>query len=298
MNSEILKRAEEKIRLNRQLAEDKSKQYFEKAYQNAEFKQLFQKQKELEIDIAKKQAYGEEYDTKDLQEVLYKQELILKQLGLNSSDLSPNYECVYCQDTGYINGKLCSCLKKEINKVLLKYSGFTEKLATFNDNIYHHPAFDLMQKWCEIKSDKTNIIISGHTGTGKTFLTQCIASEMFNKNKVVLFTTAFNLNNSMLNYHISFDSNRDSIINPFLTCEVLIIDDLGTEPMLKNVTKEYLYLILNERILNKLPTIITTNLDINDLFNTYGERITSRLINKKTSIIINLENEDLRMKKI
>ena len=115
------------------------------------------------------------------------------------------------------------------------------------------------------------------------------------KNKLVLFTTAFNLNNSMLNYHISFASNRESIISPFMDSEVLIIDDLGSEPLIKNVTKEYLYLIINERMLRKLPTIITTNLTLNEIMATYGERILSRLANRKTSIFINLDGDDLRM---
>ena len=117
------------------------------------------------------------------------------------------------------------------------------------------------------------------------------------KNRLVLFTTAFNLNNAMFNYHISLDANRDEIIKPYMDSEVLIIDDLGTEPLKKNVTQEYLYLILNERMLSHKSTIITTNLMPKDIMETYGERLASRLFNKKTSIMINLEGDDLRLKK-
>ena len=154
-----------------------------------------------------------------------------------------------------------------------------------------------MQKWCDVKNDKTNILICGHTGTGKTFLTECIADRLMQKNRLVLFTTAFNLNNAMFNYHISLDANRDEIIKPYMDSEVLIIDDLGTEPLKKNVTQEYLYLILNERMLSHKSTIITTNLMPKDIMETYGERLASRLFNKKTSIMINLEGDDLRLKK-
>ena len=104
------------------------------------------------------------------------------------------------------------------------------------------------------------------------------------------------MNNTFLNYHISFDPNRDQIIKPYLESQVLIIDDLGSEPMIKNVTCEYLYLILNERMLNNLPTIITTNLDLRDILAHYGERVFSRISNKKLSLLINLENDDLRLK--
>jgi DNA replication protein DnaC len=155
----------------------------------------------------------------------------------------------------------------------------------------------VLQKWCNTKNNKINILLSGYTGTGKTFLIECIANELIKKNKLVLFSSSFNMNNTFLNYHISFDPNRDQIIKPYLESQVLIIDDLGTEPMIKNVTCEYLYLILNERLLNNLPTIITTNLDMNDILTHYGERIFSRLANKKISILIKLDNEDIRLKK-
>ena len=297
MNDTILKKAKERIDEKRHFAEEQARQNLMLAYKDGEFKKLYNKQKELEIEIARKQAYDEPFDISELKELGLKQEFCLKRLGLNGTDIRPNYECKECSDTGYVEGHLCDCLKKEINKELFALSGFTHKLASFEDNISSDPAFELMKKWCEVKNDKTNILICGHTGTGKTFLTECIASRLLEKNRIVLFTTAFNLNNAMLNYHISFDANRDEIIKPYLESEVLIIDDLGSEPMLKNVTQEYLYLIVNERMLAKRPTIITTNLMPKDILDTYGERLFSRLSNKRVSIMLNLEGEDFRLKK-
>ncbi len=297
MNEKILKKALLRIDEKRQYAEEKAKNNLLLAYKNPEFKKLYNTKRELEIEIARREVYGEPVNRKELTLLSQKLEFCLKDMDLNGTDILPNYECKDCSDTGYINGKPCDCLKAEINKELLNFSGFTHKLATFEDNNYNNPAYDLMKKWCDVKSDKTNILICGHTGTGKTFLTECIASRLIEKYKLVLFTTAFNLNNSMLNYHISFDSNRENIIKPYLETDVLIIDDLGSEPMLKNVTQEYLYLILNERMLAKKSTIITTNLMPKDILNTYGERIFSRLSNKKVSIMINLESDDLRLKK-
>ncbi len=297
MNDRILKKAMARIDAKRQFADERARENLKIAYQNPEFKELYNKERELEIEIARKEAYGEPVNTKELTLLNQKMEFALKKVGLNGTDIHPNYECKDCDDTGYVEGRPCDCLKKEINKELMAYSGFTHKLSTFDESTSRHPAFELMQKWCEVKSDKINILISGHTGTGKTFLTECIASRLMQKNCLVLFTTAFNLNNKMLNYHISFDANRDEIIKPYLESEVLIIDDLGTEPMLKNVTQEYLYLILNERMLSHLRTIITTNLEPKDILNAYGERIFSRLANKKTSIMVSLEGEDLRLKK-
>lgn len=297
MNDKILKRAEARIDAKRHFADDRARENLLIAYKNPKFKELYNKEREMEIEIARKEAYGEPYNTKELTLLNQQIEFCLKEIGLNGTDIKPNYECKECLDTGYVEGRLCDCLKKEINKEFMAYSGFTHKLATFEENEYNNPAFDLMQKWCDVKNDKTNILICGHTGTGKTFLTECIADRLMQKNRLVLFTTAFNLNNAMFNYHISLDANRDEIIKPYMDSEVLIIDDLGTEPLKKNVTQEYLYLILNERMLSHKSTIITTNLMPKDIMETYGERLASRLFNKKTSIMINLEGDDLRLKK-
>lgn len=297
MNNKILFKAQMRIDEKRRYAEDVANNFLIRAMQNPKFKELYVKQKELEMEIARAQAYGEKYDTSALEQIHGQQEFILKEMGLNGTDLMPNHECILCGDTGYIEGVPCECLKREINKELLAYSGFSGRLNTFEDEHINSPVFDLMQKWCETKSSKYNVLISGLTGTGKTYLTECIASKLMEKNRVVLFTTAFTLNNSMLNYHISFDSSREEILEPYLSSEVLIIDDLGTEPMLKNVTKEYLYLILNERMLKHLSTIITTNLNLEDIMNIYGERIFSRLVHKQTSLCLRLDGEDLRLKK-
>lgn len=296
MNRTLLKKAEQKIAERRISADDRARKNLEIALSDKEFKKLYVQQKEEEMEIAKKLAFGETVDYKKLDLIKKIQEALLNAHNLNAIDIKPNYECKFCGDTGYIKGVPCECLKREINKELLEFSGFSHKLATFEQDTSNHSAYNLMQKWCDTNSNKINIVISGHTGTGKTFLTECIASRLMERSRVVLFTTAFNLNNSMLNYHISFDSKRSEIISPYLESEVLIIDDLGTEPMLKNVTKEYLYLILSERMLAGKATIITTNLELGDILTTYGERIFSRLVNKKTSICINIDGDDLRLK--
>ena len=109
--------------------------------------------------------------------------------------------------------------------------------------------------------------------------------------------TAFGLNNTSLKYHTTFDNTKSSILEPLLTCDVLVIDDLGTEPINKNVTLEYLYLVINERQLAGKPTIITTNLTPDGVINRYGERIFSRINNKLISLNIKLDGQDMRLKK-
>lgn len=297
MNRTLLKKAEAKISERRIFADDNARKNLQIALQNPEFELVYKELKEEEIETAKKLAFGQKVTHEKMQSLINSQEVLLKKMGLNGTDIKPNYECKFCNDTGYIKGIPCECLKKEINKELFKFSGFAHKLSTFDQDTTHHPAFEVMKKWCDTNSTKTNVVIAGQTGTGKTFLIECIASRLIERNRVVLYTTAFNLNNSMINYHNSvINPNRNEIMDPYLDAEVLIIDDLGTEPQYKNITKEYLYFIINERMIANRPTIITTNLQMNDIFVYYGERIFSRLVNKKTSILINIDGEDLRLK--
>ena len=103
------------------------------------------------------------------------------------------------------------------------------------------------------------------------------------------------MNNLFLKYHCAPLEEKDNVLEKILECDLLLIDDLGTENILKNVTNEYLYLIINQRLETNKNTIITTNLNADDLKNLYDERIVSRLANKQTCITAVLPGSDLRL---
>ena len=116
---------------------------------------------------------------------------------------------------------------------------------------------------------------------GKTFMSNCIAAELLNKGKTVLYQTAPVLLESVIDYKLSRNKNvKNNIYNSVLNVDLLIIDDLGTES-LNSMKLSELFTILNTRILNLnskiTKTIISTNLNINDIFNNYEERIGSRI---------------------
>ncbi len=123
---------------------------------------------------------------------------------------------------------------------------------------------------------------------GKTFMSNCIAYELLKKGKTVLYQTAPILLESVIdykfnknkNYYNTNNSDENNIYNSILTADLLIIDDLGTES-LNSMKLSELFSILNARILNLnnkiTKTIISTNLNINDIFNNYEERIGSRI---------------------
>ena len=109
--------------------------------------------------------------------------------------------------------------------------------------------------------------------------------------------SSFTMNQLFLEYHTAKIENKNYIMANFLDPEVLIIDDLGTEPILKNVTTEYLYLIISERLAQNRKTIISSNLGPNDILSRYGERIFSRVFNKRECKAFNIVGDDLRINK-
>ena len=144
--------------------------------------------------------------------------------------------------------------------------------------------------------EKKNLLFTGNTGLGKTFLTNCIANELLKQGKTVLYQTAPVMLDTIIDYR--FGKNNNFNYNDLLNVDLLIIDDLGTES-LNNMKFSELFNILNTRLLNQnnhiTKTIISTNLSLNNLFKTYDERIFSRLVGYYN--ICRFFGDDLRYKK-
>lgn len=252
-------------------------------------------------------------------------ETILKKDGKDISYLSPHYECSKCKDTGYVldDGKsvMCSCLKQQILNIEYNNSNIgnldRENFKKFNLNLYSDevneekygsdlsPRENIKVIGKEVKKfiknfddpNEKNLLFSGGTGLGKTFLSNCIVAELLAKGKTVLYQTA----PVMLDTLISelFDKNSNNAFSQnLLTVDLLVIDDLGTETM-NSMKFTELYKIINTRLLNQngkiTKTIISTNLDLQGLFNTYDERIASRFIGNYN--IYRFFGDDIRFKK-
>ncbi len=284
----------------------------QRARSNSEFLALDTEEKNLVFDKGKLIANGlstAEIDKK-LTAIRQKKAKILAKLGLSPADLEPQYVCKKCNDLGYIGGQMCTCLKKMLNETLIHECGAgKDKLSDFRDfNLdflkdeqHKTQLIKLRKKFEEVAegfptSSPKFIVLSGKTGVGKTFLTECLAKALIDKGYLVSFVSAFGMNNLFLSYHTTFNEQKQSYLNALIDPDVLVIDDLGTEPVLKNVTKEYLLLVLSERSrLNKL-TITTTNLGMDQLLSRYDERIFSRLCNKRESFLAQIVGSDLRLK--
>lgn len=273
-----------------------------------DIKLLFVACKKLIVDIAKLEVDGK--DSSSLKkEYNNNRNLIselLKNKGFKKEDLKPNYSCHLCKDSGMYNGKDCKCLKIEMSKELIKLSGVDmSTFAKFNNDFtcFEKPnemktIYNKMKQFV-LQSEKSSIdtiIFVGDTGVGKTHLMECMTTYALENGLLTKYTTAFNFNHDMLRYHCSKLEDKEQFIEPYLTCDFLFIDDLGSENQIKNVTNEYLYLVLNERMLNHKKTISSTNLSFDQIQDVYGERIFSRLMHKKQSLKLKIEGRDLRIK--
>lgn len=277
------------------------------------YKKLDNLERQLVFELSKCKSKNETYkNIKQNLETIRKEKIkVLGKLKLKPADLKPKYTCAICHDSGIVDGKPCECYKKRKNAELIKAFGLSVnndcsfdkfetkicKNAKQAENL--QKIAEILKKWAEKHPNnaKNNIIIAGKTGVGKTHLASCLANEFLKENRNVCFVSAFDLNDSFLKFHTCFDKEKSSWIEPFIYADILFIDDLGTEPMLKNVTKNYLYLIISERERFNKPIVITTNLMLDELNNRYDERICSRLCNKRNSNLIFIDGDDLRLSK-
>lgn len=300
----------EKIVLKRKLdAEEKAERNLNKILSDENVKVLFVRCKQLIVEIAKLEVDGKRA-VKEREEYNNNRELLaemLKKMGVDKSELRPSYTCAKCNDVGYVAGKECSCLKKEMSLELIRQSGldvssmakFGKDFSMFDDSEKVKVIYDKMKKYISQvgKNAIDTILIMGNTGVGKTHLMECMATHAVATGLRIKYVTAFGFNQDMLKYHCARIEDKGEILDEYLNCEVLFIDDLGTENRINNVTNEYLYSILNDRMQNHRSTVLTTNLDFAQIQDVYGERIFSRLMHKKQSLKINFTGSDLRLKK-
>lgn len=223
--------------------------------------------------------------------------------GVKKSDLTPEYDCKLCNDTGFTkNGEKCSCYNLALKKIAFDALGIeSPSLPSFEKSKYEDKnglkkIYDKIKVYCEKFTPSTakNIVISGDVGTGKSFLAGAIVTQVEKAGYNPIFITAQNLNNVFLKYHTAPIDEKSFYSSLLCDCDLLVIDDLGCEPPFKNVTNEYLLMVLCERTAKSLPTIITTNLSQNQLLDRYGDRVLSRLNDKRRGSFIEIKGEDLR----
>lgn len=191
-------------------------------------------------------------------------------------------------------------IETELSKRLRQQSGIKTSVSDFTLDIFkdtkikteYKKLYETLDKYVAAFPTPKNLCLVGAAGTGKTHAAQIVGSKLLNRGFSVLYITAFSLVGRFKDYIFNFE--RDALDFLF-TCDLLVIDDLGTEPKIKNVSDEYLLNVINERMANNMPFIITTNLSPEDILARYDERLTSRILSKQTSVVIKMKSKDLRL---
>ncbi len=253
----------------------------------------------------------------------------LKERKIEINLFKPKYECIDCNDTGYIqdyNNKsvMCHCLKQKLLNLSYNKSNLSDiknkNFENFNINLFSDEVnvrkykikTSPRQNIINIKNkcmkfienfdnlEEKNLFFCGNTGLGKTYMSNAIANEILKKGKTVLYQTAPVLLETVIDgkFNKYKNQNADEFYKNVLTVDLLIIDDLGTENI-NSMTVNELFTILNTRILNlnnkPTKTIISTNLSIEQIFKIYEERIGSRIAGYYN--IFQFVGEDLRLKR-
>lgn len=282
-----------------------------RAMENDDFRRITKELSSLNFDVVLKQTKKQDASD-ELQKIkLLEKEraATLKRMGMRESDFLPHFDCETCNDTGVLSGKFCDCFKKRYYETLCDYLGIGQiRSLSFSDVDFSkvkdakqrkklESNYKLFKKYCDkYPSVKyKNALIMGGTGVGKSYLMYAVANEFMKNGFSVLYVSAIKLNSLMLSYHTSFVSERDVYLADVIDCDLLIIDDLGSEQKIKNVTDEYLLKILDEREKADKPVFVTTNLNEEQLKNSYNERVFSRLFNVNKTIISNIDGNDLRL---
>ncbi|MBQ7800156.1 MAG: ATP-binding protein [Oscillospiraceae bacterium] len=221
-----------------------------------------------------------------------KKKALLVQNGFSEDFLDIKYTCNKCNDSGFVDAMPCDCLVEVIASIESKKeicSGEPNPFDTFDLKYYPEtlgniPCKSIMQSIftnCKQYSEEFslsshNLLLFGGTGIGKTHLSLAIAKTVQQKKFNVVYMSAPDLFTSLEKQRFNQEKPEQSIEN-ILSCDLLVIDDLGAE-FTTTFTVSSLYNIVNTRILDEKPTIITANLTPSEISQRYSDRIASRLL--------------------
>lgn len=254
-----------------------------------------------------------------MDELKERREALLLGAGYPTDYMETRYACPLCKDTGYVQYEKCRCLKQELINRAYHQSGLErilerENMACFDLSLFEDrpvpsetltPRQNMQQILKRVQgflgsfseNPGQNLLFSGPTGTGKTFLCNCVAKELLDQGYTVLYVTAYDLCALL-----EKERFQDRVRSPRLSftsetvesCDLLILDDLGTE-FRNTLSVTELFHCVNQRLLARRSTLISTNLTFADLGAAYGDRFSSRIFGSYT--FCRFIGPDLRRKK-
>ena len=223
------------------------------------------------------------------------------------------YECTLCGDSGFVDTKMCTCMKKKLIEAGFDASGMgnllrEQSFENFDLTYYQNdPAaarrmeqiLALMKKYAEnFEAGKSgNLVLFGGTGLGKTHLSSAVARGVIERGCDVFYVSAVSMLSDFERERFGNSAGGETGYDTsrYFDCELLIIDDLGTE-VHNQFTTSVLYNIINTRINKKLSTVINTNLTQDEFRKHYWDRITSRVLGEYT--VLPFLGTDVRAQKL
>lgn len=222
--------------------------------------------------------------------------VLLVQNGFTLQDLDEQYFCPKCRDKGYIDGKMCSCMKTLLRDIAYEQLNALSPLAlstfeTFDLRYYSdkpdadgnipRKRLEKFYNFCKNYAETFNgsnrsILMEGGTGLGKTHLSLAVAQRVIDRGFGVIYCSAPNILAVLEKEHFSRDP-VSSTQKHLEECDLLIIDDLGTE-FATQFTRTCMYNLINTRLSRNKSTIINTNLSVSEMRKAYSERFVSRMI--------------------
>ncbi len=240
---------------------------------------------------------------------------VLGQNGLAPDALKPVYTCAACRDEGYLYEParhMCACFETELNQRLMEELGLLkaepQTFERFEETLFSDgplPSFGVSQRQMMIKNRNAcleyadaypdtpvrDMLFIGKSGLGKTYLLQAIARRVAERGFLPLYISAYRfLEIARKSY---FDNDPGQMAD-VMNAPLLLIDDLGTEPLMANITVTQLFNLLNERQLAGRHTVISTNLEMSELRDRYTERIASRLLDSRHVKRLTFIGDDVR----
>jgi DNA replication protein DnaC len=306
----IMRSYEEKQRISRRNLEKNTALVYHKVQG---FEELDRQSATISIEQGRKLLNGDAGALAELKEKLKKlsnkKASLLCENGFSPDFLTPKYECEKCQDTGYVGNQKCICFKAAEINLIYEQSHIKNLLKTENFSAlsYDYYEGENLEKFkgavqiCQnfIKSfdkDYRNLFFYGTVGTGKSFLSCCVAKELMDMGNLVIYFSASQLFDTLSKSTFDKDSKEavSGVADDISNCDLLIIDDLGTE-LTNSFVSSQLFSCLNNRHLRKKSTIINTNLSLGELRERYSDRIFSRITSNYE--VCKLAGRDIRMQK-
>ena len=243
---------------------------------------------------------------------------LLAQNGFAQDYLEPVYRCKKCRDTGYVGEPvrdMCDCLRTAFYARLYQRVGLGEKaeqtferfdLSVFPDKPVEGKPFtqrqemDMICRQCREWADRypaadtSDMLLIGQSGLGKTYLMHAMAKRLLDRGLNVLMMSAYRFLDVARKAYFSGQSNE---LDGLMASDVLLLDDLGSEPLMENITIVQLFNLINERQVNGRGTVISTNLTVKELRERYTERIASRLLDPRQCTLVQFSGDDVRRRR-